>query len=91
LYFTTLNPNLTISLPQDFETRELVLLAKCSDKAAERDELQGRVAELGRQLDAKRAEAESIAAARAAAVAEFDSLIPESHAFHDQLAHIFNK
>lgn len=68
-----------------------MLLEKCSDKAAEQADLQGKLSDLTAQLDANNAEAASVAAARASIVAEFDTLVHETHAFRDKLAHIFNR
>ncbi|KAI8470236.1 MAG: hypothetical protein J3K34DRAFT_459006 [Monoraphidium minutum] len=78
-------------LLKEFEKRELMLLAKSADKASERGELQGRLADLARQMDTKHAESESVAAARAAVVAEFDAMVGEKAPFREQLAHIFNR
>lgn len=78
-------------LLQEFDKRELVLLAKSSAKGEERDDLQAKLSDLGRQIDAKKAEADSVAAAKAAVVAEFDAQVPEKHPFRDALTHIFNR
>lgn len=71
--------------------QELVLEGKRAAKAAEQAELAGRLAEVGRALDAKRAEGDAAAARRAAVVAELEVLLADQAAFREQLTKVFNR
>jgi hypothetical protein len=76
---------------QAAEVQELVLEGKRSAKAAEQAELAGRLAEVGRALDAKRAAGDAAAARRAAVVAELEVLLADQDAFREQLTKVFNR
>jgi hypothetical protein len=88
-HFTTPNPK--PHKYQEFDERELVLRSKLSSKAAEAADLQSRLADLDRQLDDKRAEAEGLAAARAAAVAAFEGFVADKRPFVEALTRIFHR
>lgn len=76
---------------QAFEVREAVLLAKLGAKGEERDGLAGRVSELETALEERRAEADSIGAARASVVAAFEAFVEDKGPHAEALTHIFNR
>jgi len=76
---------------QEFEKRELLLLAKLDAKTNECDDIQSKLADLDGQLESKRSEATSLAAARIAVIAEFEAFIRDKHPFVDPLTHIFHR
>lgn len=76
---------------QDAEVQELVLEGQRAAKAAEQAELAGRLAEVGRALDAKHAEGDAANARRAAVVAELQVLLADQDAFREQLTKVFNR
>lgn len=80
-----------LSYLQEAEVREVVLEGKLAAKAEEQAELAGRLAEVGRTLDAKKAEGDSAAARKAAVVAELDVLLAEHETYREQLTKVFNR
>ncbi|WIA29897.1 hypothetical protein OEZ86_012366 [Tetradesmus obliquus] len=80
-----------LAVLQEAEVQELVLEGKRAAKAAEQAELAGGLAEVGRVLDAKRAEGDAAAARRAAVVAELEVLLADQDAFREQLTKVFNR
>ncbi|GBF92886.1 cilia- and flagella-associated protein [Raphidocelis subcapitata] len=80
-----------LCLLKEFEVRELVLLDRLAAKTAERSELSSRLAELSAQIEAKRAEGETLGAARAAVLAEFEALVEDKEPFVEALTQIFNR
>jgi hypothetical protein len=76
---------------QDFEKREVVLLAKHAAKAGEIEELVGRLEGVEGELADKRAAGEVLAAKRAEVVAQFEAAVAEAADLKEALAKIFFK
>lgn len=76
---------------QDCEQHELALGARLGAKQEEADELDGRAVELEGQVELKRGEGDSVAAARAAVVAEFEAYVADKAPHVEALTAIFHR
>jgi hypothetical protein len=74
---------------QEAEVRELVFEGKRAVKAEEQADLDARLLEVSKALDAKKAEGNAAAAGRAAVVAELEALLADKDAFREQLTRTF--
>eukprot|EP00798_Chlamydomonas_sp_ICE-L_P007462 gene7462-603_t len=80
-----------LTLLHDFDKREILLIQKRQTKLDDRQEIVDKITDCNEKLEQKKRELEGLISRRAVVVADFDSCVPETDPFREQLFKIFLK